>query len=194
MTGKTKDDIELTPEQMAKRVARFDDLVPYKDTMNAAHGIPPEAMRMMSSDKVFPVMSPAGWEGRSKIAPVKGAPGLTVTIAECPPGDRSGLHKHTDTVENFFCIEGDFEIVWGADAENSIKLGPLDFVSVPAGVYREFRNVGDTMGRLFVAIQAPPGEAHDTVIHAAESGELIEERWGAETREKMAGIGVRFGE
>jgi len=194
MPGQTKDDLPVPPEEMEKRVARFADLVPYKDTMNAAHGIPPEAMRMMSSEKVFPVMSPEDWKGRSKIAPVKGAPGLTVTIAECPPRDSSGLHKHTDTVENFFCIEGTFEIIWGAEAQHSIELGPLDFVSVPAGVYREFRNVGDTMGRLFVAIQSPPGEEHDTVIHAAESGDIIEEKWGKETREAMAGIGVRFGE
>ncbi|MEK9707494.1 MAG: hypothetical protein VW618_06720, partial [Alphaproteobacteria bacterium] len=69
------------------QIVRFSDLVPYKDTMNSAHGIPPEAMQMMSSDKVFPVMSPKEWQGRSKIAPIKGAPGLTVTIAECPPGD-----------------------------------------------------------------------------------------------------------
>ena len=80
------DENEPTPEDMQARVARFADLVPYKDTMNAAHGIAPEAMQMMSSDKVYPVMSPEGWEGRSKIAPVKGAAGLTVTIAECPPG------------------------------------------------------------------------------------------------------------
>jgi quercetin dioxygenase-like cupin family protein len=131
------DETELTPEDMQKRVARFADLVPYKDTMNAAHGIAPEAMQLMSSDKVFPVMSPEGWAGRSKIAPIKGAPGLTVTIAECPPGDSSGLHKHTDTVENFFCIEGEIEIVWGSEGENAITLGPLDFVSIPAGVYRE---------------------------------------------------------
>jgi len=194
MPGQTKDDLPVPPEEMEKRVARFADLVPYKDTMNAAHGIPPEAMRMMSSEKVFPVMSPEDWKGRSKIAPVKGAPGLTVTIAECPPGDSSGLHKHTDTVEKFVWIEGTFELFWGAEAQHSIELGPLDFVSVPAGVYREFRNVGDTMGRLFVAIQSPPGEEHDTVIHAAESGDIIEEKWGKETREAMAGIGVRFGE
>ena len=28
-----------TPEQMAKRVARYGDLRPHKDTMNDAHGI-----------------------------------------------------------------------------------------------------------------------------------------------------------
>ncbi len=188
------DETELSPEAMQKRVARFADLVPYKDTMNAAHGIAPEAMQLMSSDKVFPVMSPEGWEGRSKIAPIKGAQGLTVTIAECPPGDSSGLHKHLDTVENFFCIEGEIEIVWGSAGENAITLGPLDFVSIPAGVYREFRNNGTEMGRLFVAIQTPPGEKKDTVIHAAAAGEEVERRFGRETRDAMADIGIRFGE
>lgn len=187
---------KITPsvDDMQKRVARFDDLVPYKDTMNDAHGIPPEAMQMMSSDKVFPVMSPEGWEGRSKVAPVKGAAGLTVTIAECPPGDSSGLHKHTATVENFFCIQGTFDITWGDEGEHSIRLEPMDFISVPAGVYREFRNVGDDLGRLFVAIQSPEGETKDKVIHAAAAGEEIERRWGKDTRDAMAGIGIQFGE
>ncbi len=181
-------------DDMQKRVARFADLVPYKDTMNDAHGIPPEAMQMMSSDKVYPVMSPEGWEGRSKVAPVKGAAGLTVTIAECPPGDSSGLHKHTATVENFFCIQGTFDITWGDEGENSVRLEPMDFISVPAGIYREFNNVGSDMGRLLVAIQSPEGETKDMVIHARAAGEEIERRWGKDTRDAMAGIGIQFGE
>lgn len=181
-------------DDMQKRVARFADLVPYKDTMNDAHGIPPEAMQMMSSDKVYPVMSPEGWEGRSKVAPVKGAAGLTVTIAECPPGDSSGLHKHTATVENFFCIQGSFDITWGDEGENSVRLEPMDFISVPAGIYREFTNVGSDMGRLLVAIQSPEGETKDMVIHARAAGEEIERRWGKDTRDAMAGIGIQFGE
>jgi len=181
-------------DDMQKRVARFADLVPYKDTMNDAHGIPPEAMQMMSSDKVYPVMSPEGWEGRSKVAPVKGAAGLTVTIAECPPGDSSGLHKHTATVENFFCIQGTFDITWGDEGENSVRLEPMDFISVPAGIYREFTNVGSDMGRLLVAIQSPQGETKDMVIHARAAGEEIERRWGKDTRDAMAGIGIQFGE
>ena len=181
-------------DDMQKRVARFADLVPYKDAMNDAHGIPPEAMQMMSSDKVYPVMSPEGWEGRSKVAPVKGAAGLTVTIAECPPGDSSGLHKHTATVENFFCIQGTFDITWGDEGENSVRLEPMDFISVPAGIYREFTNVGSDMGRLLVAIQSPEGETKDMVIHARAAGEEIERRWGKDTRDAMAGIGIQFGE
>ena len=78
---------------------------PIKDSMKDANGIPQEAMLMMSPDKVMPIMSPAGWEGRGKVAPVKGAPGLTIALAECPPGDSAGLHKHTASVENFFCLQ-----------------------------------------------------------------------------------------
>ena len=52
-------EVNVTPEEMESRIARFADMVPYKDTMNAAHDIPPEAMQMMSSDKVFPLMCPA---------------------------------------------------------------------------------------------------------------------------------------
>jgi mannose-6-phosphate isomerase-like protein (cupin superfamily) len=185
---------ELSPAEMAQRVARFRDLKPYKDTLNAALGIPPEAMQMMSSDKVYPIMSPEGWTGRSRVAPVKGAPGLTITLAECPPGDHAGLHKHTDSVENFFCVEGRFEIVWGEKGEHRVELGPLDFISVPRGVYRDFRNIGDVLGRLLVAIQTPPGDSKDTVVHAPEVGQEIARRFGDDTVQAMAAIGVRFGD
>ena len=183
-----------TPEQMAKRVAHYRDLRPYKDTMNDAHGIPPEAMRMMSPDKVYPIMSPENWTGRSKIAPVKGEPGLTVSLVECAPGEHAGLHKHADSVENFFCVEGCFEITWGERGEHRIELNALDFVSVPAGAYRDFRNIGATLGRLFVAIQTRPEETKDTVVHPAATGEEITRRFGQHTRDAMAAIGVRFGE
>lgn len=181
-------------DTVPQRVARYDKLVPYKDAMNAASGIPQEAMMMMSPDKVMPIMSPLGWAGRSKLAPVKGAPGLTITLAECPPGDSAGLHKHTAAVENFFCIQSCFEIVWGEAGQFSTILEPLDFVSVPAGVYRDFKNVGTELGRLLVMIQPEPGEQQDTVYHAAASGDEIARRWGAATVAAMAGIGIRFGE
>jgi quercetin dioxygenase-like cupin family protein len=186
--------IEFTPEQMNARVARFSDLRPYKDTMNDAHGIAPEAMRMMSPDKVYPIMSPENWAGRNKIAPVKGAPGLTVSLAECSPGEHAGLHKHTDSTENFFCVEGRFEITWGETGEHRLVLNPLDFISIPAGVYRDFRNIGDTLGRLFVTIQTRPGDTKDTVVHPGATGEEVARRFGQHTRDAMAEIGVRFGD
>lgn len=181
-------------DTIQQRVARYAKLVPYKDSVNATNGIPQEAMLMMSPDKVMPIMSPLGWQGRSKVAPVKGAPGLTITLAECPPGDSAGLHKHTGAVENFFCVQSRFEITWGAQGQFSTVLEPLDFVSVPAGVYRDFKNVGSELGRLLVIIQPEPGEQQDVVYHAKSSGEEIARRWGEATVQAMAGIGIRFGD
>ena len=186
--------VNLNEEDMANRVARFKDLVPYKTSIMDGTGIPEEAVEIVSAKSVYPIMSPVGWEGRSAVAPVKGMDGLTVTIAECPPGNHPGLHSHSHTVENFFCIQGSFDITWGDNGEHSIRLEPMDFISVPPGVYREFTNVGNDLGRLFVAIQSPPGEQHDTVIHSAAAGEEIESRWGKDARDAMAGIGIKFGE
>ena len=181
-------------DTVPQRVARYAQLVPYKDAMNADNGIPQEAVMMMSPDKVMPIMSPQGWQGRSKVAPVKGAPGLTVTLAECPPGDSAGLHKHTAAVENFFCVQSRFEITWGDEGQFSTILEPLDFVSVPAGVYRDFKNVGNELGRLLVMIQPDANERQDAVYHAASTGEEIVKRWGPATLQAMAAIGIRFGE
>ena len=180
-------------DTIAQRVARYAQLVPYKDTMNQNNGIPAEAVMMMSPDKVMPIMSPLGWQGRSKIAPVKGAPGLTITLAECPPGDSAGLHMDTAATENFFCVNGRFEITWGDEGQFNTVLEPFDFVSVPPGVYRDFKNIGSELGRLLVMIQPEPGDSQDAVYHAEGVGQQIEQRWGKATRDAMSQIGIRFG-
>ncbi|CAN0442244.1 unnamed protein product [Discosporangium mesarthrocarpum] len=189
-TPQTRDPSET---EMEARTARFAKLVPYKETMNAEHGIPVEAMRMMSTEKVFPVMSPRDWAGRASIAPVKGAPGLIVTLAEAPPGDHPGLHNHTGSTENFFCLCGRFEISWGENGEHSTVIEPNDFISVPPGIYRDFTNVSDETGRLLVMIQPATGDANDEVIHSPARRPEIIERFGQETLEKMAAIGIKFG-
>lgn len=184
--------IDVSPEEMSRRTARFSDLRPYKQTQNEAQDIPPEAIEMVSAKCVFPVMSPEGWEGRNAIAPVKGLPGLTVSLAECPPGDSPGLHSHERTVENFFCVKGRFEISWGDNAEHSTVLEPMDFVSVPAGVNRDFKNIGDDIGYLLVMIQTPEGDAHDKVAFAPSLGAEIAAKFGDATVTRMNEIGFKF--
>ncbi len=72
--------IDISKEEMLTRTARFSNLKPYKQTQNDANGIPSEAMEMVSAKSVYPVMVPDDWEGRSSIAPVKGIPGLTISL------------------------------------------------------------------------------------------------------------------
>ena len=184
--------IDVSPAEMKRRTARFDELKPYKQTQNDAKGIPADAIEMVSAKCVYPVMSPEGWSGRNAMAAVKGAPGLTVSLAECPPGDNPGLHAHETSVENFFCVRGRFEITWGDEGEHNTVLEPLDFISVPPGVCRNFTNVSDEMGYLLVVIQAPDGEKYDNVAFSPGLGEDIAQRFGADAVARMNDIGFKF--
>jgi len=184
--------VDLKNTEVSSRVARFKDLVPYKQSIMDGTGIPAEAVEVVSAKSVYPLMSPEGWEGRSAVAPVKGADGLTVTIAECPPGNHPGLHSHSHTVENFFCLNGRFRVSWGENGENSVELEPLDFVSVPAGVYRDFNNISDETARLLVMIQNAPGDTKDEVVFHPEVGQEIIDKFGEDVLNKLDKVGFRF--
>ena len=75
--------------------------------------IPPGAVEKVTARKVFPVMAPADYQGRSAGAPVKGPRGLIVSIAGCPPNNGPGLHRHPNTDETFFCLLRRFRTSWG---------------------------------------------------------------------------------
>ena len=75
----------LTCEQMEARVARFHKLQTYQTQNFEAHKIPPGAVEKVAARRVYPVMAPADYQGRSAGAPVKGPRGLIVSIAECEP-------------------------------------------------------------------------------------------------------------
>ena len=88
-------------------------------------------------------------------------------------------------------IQGGFAV----DGERwETVLTDRDLISVPPGVYRDFKNVGDELGRLLVMIQPEPGDSQDAVYHAEQVGLEIEQRWGKDTREAMSNIGIRFGQ
>ena len=184
--------VDLTPEDMAKRIARFKDLKPYKQSIMENTGIPADAVEMVSAKSVYPIMSPEGWKGRHDVAAIKGKGGLIVSIAECPPGNNPGLHIHTHTVENFFCLNGRFRISWGENGENSIELEPLDFISVPAGVYRDFNNISDETARLLVIIQTPEGDLQDEVVFHPHVGKDIADKFGEKTVDALDKVGFRF--
>lgn len=180
------------PEDMAKRIARFKDLKPYKESIMENTGIPAEAVEMVSAKSVYPVMSPEGWEGRHEAAAIKGKDGLIVSIAECPPGNNPGLHSHSHTVENFFCLNGRFRVSWGENGEYSTELEPLDLISVPAGVYRDFHNISNETARLLVMIQTPEGDVKDEVVYHPHVGKDIENLFGENTVEALDKVGFRF--
>ena len=81
---------------------------------------------------------------------------------------------------------GPWAIVWMTeDGEREIVLDPFDTISVPIGVYRGFRYVGEGTGTLLTLIGGPEAgrvDWHPTVMQAAaatglsrnEVGDLVE--------------------
>lgn len=189
MTTKT-----LTPEQMEARVSRFNKLQTYQTQNFDAHGIPPGAVEKITARRVYPVMAPADYQGRSAGAPVKGPRGLIVSIAECEPGNGPGLHRHLNTVENFMCLSGRFEIAWGARGEHALVLEPLDMISVPRGENRSFRNVSNETGRLLVMIVPETAEQADPISYAPSLAKEIESQYGKAALQGLAKIGFKFEE
>lgn len=181
-----------TLEEMTKRVARFADLEPYGQQFAADNGIPEAAFQQLTANKVYPVMVPSTYEGRSARAPIKSVPGAIVTIAECPPQNGPGLHCHEQTVENFFCLNGEFDIIWGDNEENSLRLKPLDMVSVPPGVNRRFFNRSDETARLLVIIQPASAEQKDRVAYAPHVASKLVDDFGVGVVDKLKGIGFKF--
>jgi uncharacterized RmlC-like cupin family protein len=182
----------VTVAEMEKRIIRFNKLESYQTQQQRATGIPMAALEKIAAHRVYPMMVPESYAGRSSLAPLRGMSGLALTIAECPPGDGPGLHVHEHTVENFFCLSGKFRISWGDKGEDSITLDPMDMVSVPPGISRRFENVSNELGRLLVIIQIPSGEQIDNVSYTPGVGAEMEQQFGKETVERLSRIGFKF--
>src|SRR5262249_40894755 len=177
----------LTPEQMEARVVQT-----YQRQNFETHNIPPGAVEKVAARRVYPVMAPADYQGRSAGAPVKGPRGLIVSIVECEPGNGPGLHRHLNTVENFFCLSGRFEIAWGDQGEHTLVLEPLDMISVPRGENRSFRNISNGFGRLLVMILPETDEQIDPISYSPSLAKENENEYGKAALDGLQRIGFVF--
>jgi quercetin dioxygenase-like cupin family protein len=149
--------IQISLDEMQKRIARFRSLKPLP-IQNPS--IPEKARDVIYSRKLLSVI---GLEQNAQTpinaqAPIRGAAGMTVTLAVCPPGQGPGLHSHRQTYETFTVMKGRFEVSWNDDGSGRAVLDLYDTVSFPPGVCRAFRNIGDEEGILQVIIT---GGVHD---------------------------------
>jgi len=167
--------ITPSPEEMAKRVARFDELQVLETQKNPE--VPQDVMDLIYSRKLKPVItlgedpdSPFGSD-----APIVGAAGITMTYAICPAGTGPTLHSHHKTHETFTVMKGRFEIIWGDEGEHSVVLSEFDTISVPPQINRAFRNVSDEEGVLQVVIS---GGVHDRkdILFPKKTAEQIAEK------------------
>jgi len=146
---------------IAGRIARYAELNPLPIQQDPS--IPQQALDVIYSRRLLPVL---GLEDNretavSTAAPITGAAGITITLAVCPPGQGPGLHSHKATFETFTVLQGRFEFRWGEQGEHTAELAQFDTFSVPPGIHRAFRNVGDVDGILQVIISGGRHDASD---------------------------------
>jgi quercetin dioxygenase-like cupin family protein len=147
--------IRISKEQMAQRIARFEALKPLPIQNES---IPEKARDVVYARKLLSVIGLDSTTPISAEAPIRGAAGLTMTLAVCPPGQGPGLHSHRETYETFTVLKGQFEVRWNDDGGEREVLRQFDTISFPPGVCRAFRNVGNEEGILQVLIT---GGVHD---------------------------------
>ena len=150
--------IEITPEEMERRIARFRALKPLPIQQDP--DIPQDANDVVYARALLSVIG-LGADAETPInagAPIAGAAGMTMTLAVCPPGQGPSLHAHQRTFETFTVLKGRFEVTWNDDGGGRVELGAFDTISVPPRVNRAFRNIGGEEGVLQVLIT---GGVHD---------------------------------
>ncbi len=149
--------IDISAEDMKKRVSRFRELKPLRAAESL--DIPQEAKDVIYSRELLSVIGLEDSETPvNQGAPIVGAGGITMTHAKCPPGTGPSLHAHQQTYETFTVMKGRFEVTWNDDGAQRVELDEFDTISVPPGVCRAFRNIGDEDGILQVIIS---GGVHD---------------------------------
>ena len=128
---------------MVGRVAHFKELEP-SSTLFIDTALPGYARTIWS------IIGQNVGEDRS-VRPAIPPDGFHLAVIEAEPGNGSALHTHT-TVEVFMALTGTWQVTYGGAGESEVTLEQWDVCSVPPGVWRGFRNAGDTPGRLLAIV------------------------------------------
>ena len=180
--------ITVSVAEMQQRIARYRELKPLPIQQG---DIPLAARDIVYSRKLLSVIGLE--DAQTPInagAPIRGAAGMTMTLAVCPPGQGPGLHAHRQTYETFTVLKGRFEVTWNDDGSGRAVLELLDTVSFPPGVCRAFRNIGDDEGILQVIIT---GGVHDmTDIDFSEDAKARIEAVGRGLSKEFEKAGFSF--
>ncbi len=170
-------DKHVTMDEMTARTARFEQLSASKQAFVDT--------RIPEHERVIFNVIGAGVTEDPDLAPaIASAEGFNVTYVGADPGKGAALHSHP-TVEVFIPMSGRWAVYWGDDGEQEIELGPWDVVSVPVGVLRGFRNIGDSHAHLMAIIggtdsgkvgwaQSVLDRARETGLELDEAGALVE--------------------
>ena len=109
------------------------------------------------------------------------AHGFNLGMIQAESGNGAALHAHK-TEEVFMPLVGPWVIIWSNDeGDQEIRLEPFDTISIPVGIYRGFRYVGEGTGTLLTLIGGPDAgkvDWHPTVTDAATESGLARDEIG----------------
>jgi mannose-6-phosphate isomerase-like protein (cupin superfamily) len=150
---------DYTPEQMDKRVARFDKLK-YPPTRYHDSQLPGHARKnyLVVGTGLIADGASDPWSA----IPV--AEGFQMSYIKAVPGNGPMLHNH-NTNETFICLEGKWKVIWGRHQENSVLLDKYDVCSVPPFVPRRFECVEPQAGH------------EEGLLQSIQSGDRAEVEW-----------------
>jgi mannose-6-phosphate isomerase-like protein (cupin superfamily) len=124
--------MDVSVEEMEKRVARWGKVKPYEQTFIES--------RLPGFEKrLYKIINRGVLENKGVEPAIADSHRFGVTLIEVPVGQGANLHAHK-TEEVFFPLNGKMLIVWGEKSEHQLMLNQWDCISVPVGVMRGFRN------------------------------------------------------
>ena len=128
-------DVQVSMDEMLARTARFKELRPSKQAFVDTRI--PEHIR-----DIYNVIGQGVTEDADLKPAITAVEGFNVTYVGAESGKGAALHSHS-TVEVFIALSGQWSVFWGDEGEDEVILDTFDCVSVPVGVMRGFRNVGE---------------------------------------------------
>ena len=126
----------MTKAEMLERVAVWKDVKPnpqmFVDTRLPEH-----------ERDLYSIIGPGVSEDPETEPAITDAQDFNLAYIGAEPGKGAALHSHP-TVEVFIPVTGSWAVYWNdGDEHEEVVIGPMDCISVPAGVMRGFRNAGD---------------------------------------------------
>ncbi len=185
--------VQITPDEMQAQIARFREIEPQGTRFAEEMGIPLGAYQKMTAEEFYLLMSGPDLGGPFASNPaVSYEQNMVVAIVKCSPGQGPYLHAHYNTWENFMCLTGRFEILWGDEGEHRTVLDPYDMIAVPKGVVRTFRNCSDGEALILGFIRGDSPEAFADVAMTPAAAADLSEQFGEDTVARIEQIGWRF--
>ncbi len=162
----TEAHVQVSVKQMQERTARFGELRPSRQAFVDTRI--PEHVR-----DIYNVIGQGVTEDPDLKPAIAAVEGFNITYIGAEPGKGAALHSHS-TVEVFIPLTGQWSVYWGEEGENEVILDAFDCVSVPVGVLRGFRNVGEGHAYLMAILggtdSGKVGWAKSVLERAKETG------------------------